>query len=215
LKIGVLNPPQFAPASRVVAIRSLGAGAKHLRPACGPAAVTINGVLWALRISPSFAICPGTSSSFHATERSVFQTSLAGLLVERHVILQIGPVHRQDQQILELDRRRRRAAVMAASQILTFPEHPPRGRIQTRRPKAAEMYVQPAPAQSPERASHNNSSRRRFRVAPDYRCETSFCLKRIFPLSASTPMAKKSWPSSVAVVTQTCPPNHHGVDQPR
>ena len=34
----------------------------------------LKGVLWALRKSPSFAIGPGTSSSFHATERFVFQT---------------------------------------------------------------------------------------------------------------------------------------------
>ncbi|MGO9887546.1 MAG: hypothetical protein ACLP0L_06515, partial [Solirubrobacteraceae bacterium] len=32
------------------------------------------------------------------------------------------------------------------------------------------------------------------------------------PVSASTPMAKKSWPSTVAVVSQTWPPITTGVD---
>src|SRR6266436_4512474 len=39
-----------------------------------PPVFTINGVLWALRKSPSLAIGPGTFSSFHTTERAVFQT---------------------------------------------------------------------------------------------------------------------------------------------
>ena len=43
----------------------------------------------------------------------------------------------------------------------------------------------------------------------------SLSLKRMCPLSASIQIAKKSWPSNVAVVSHICPFVTTGVDQPR
>ena len=60
------------------------------------------------------------------------------------MILHIRAVHRQDQEVLEQDQRRRRAAVMAAGQVVPFPEHLAGGGVQTRRAKAAEVDIDPA-----------------------------------------------------------------------
>ena len=73
-----------------------------------------------------------------------FPERLAGLLVQRDQILQIHPIHGQDQHALEKHRRGSRATVMAAGQVLPLPQDLVRRGVEAGRAVAPEMDIDPA-----------------------------------------------------------------------
>ena len=66
---------------------------------------------------------------------------LPALLVERRQILNVHPVHRENQEVLEKDQRRGRAAVMTARQVLALPQHLEITRVQAGGAVTAEMHI--------------------------------------------------------------------------
>jgi hypothetical protein len=100
-----MDSPEFFAGKRIVAVGRLGAGAKDLGlpvpindegRAVRLAQVSIAGHLpWHVGVIP-FNGAVG------------FPDGGAGLFVQRHMILQVGAVHRQDHQVFKQDDRRRR-----------------------------------------------------------------------------------------------------------
>ena len=140
-KVGILHLPEFTAGARVIAVGRLGAAAEHLGLAGNGddqrRAVGLAQIPFLRHLARHVLVVP--------RRRAIrFPDRLAGLFVERDMVLQIGAVHGQDQQVLERDRRRRRAAVMAAAQIVPLPKHLARFRVQARGPETAKMDVNPA-----------------------------------------------------------------------
>ena len=68
----------------------------------------------------------------------------AGLLVERNEVLDVHAIHGQDEQVLEQEEGRARAAIVPTGQIGSFPQHFAGLRVQRCRPIAPEVHVHAA-----------------------------------------------------------------------
>src|ERR1043166_3624131 len=118
--IVVLHLPKFASGARVITIGCLRTGTEHEwlagvahdeRSAVGLAQVTV------LRhLARNIFIVPYDGPVG-------FPSRLAGLLVERDVILQIRAIECKDEKILKQNRRGRWSTVMAATQIFALPKN--------------------------------------------------------------------------------------------